>query len=229
MELTEGLKNVYGDKLEAVVLYGSSTGGDFHKGYSDHNVIVVLKELAPMVLARSTDLMAKWTKKGNPMPLFFTKGLIYDSADVFPIEFADIIGRHKLLYGADPFLDIRIDPRNLRHQTEHELRSKLLALQQSFVLLSKDRKEVMKLVLGSSSSFFAIFSGVIRLAGAEPEKGKKEVALQMAKLTGSDVSILIEILEVREGSRIWRKEEAMEKFEQYLTSIESVISYVDRI
>ncbi len=228
-ELTDRLRDLYGDNLESVILYGSAADGEFHKGHSDYNTIIVLKDLCPVELAKPNAILKKWVKEGNPPPMFFSPEIISASADVFPIEFFDIIGRRKILFGSDAFKDVRIDPKNLRHQCEHELRSKLMTLHSRLALIADRPKEVLRLMTTSSSSFFAAFGGILRLAGARPKLSKKELAEQMTKLTGIDTSIFIEVVEVREGSRIWRKEEALEKFEQFLTSIESVVRYVDKL
>lgn len=229
IEFTEDLKKAYGNNLESVVLYGSAADGEFHSGRSDLNTIIVLKNIAPVEIARSNKALKKWVKSGNPLPIFFTSEIIDGAADVFPIEFSDITARNKVLYGNDVFAKINIDGRNLRHQCEHELRSKMIAFRQRLALLSDRPKELIELMLESSSSFFAIFSGVLRLSGVIPARSKKEVVEQITKLVDADIAIMLEIIEVREKNRIWRKEEAMEKIEQYLTSIEAVIRYVDRL
>lgn len=227
-ELTDKLRDIYGENLGSVILYGSAADGEYHQGLSDHNIIIVLKNLAPVELAKPNAVLKKWVKAGDPPPLFFSAEIISGSADVFPIEFFDIIERRKILFGDDPFKDVRIDPKNLRHQCEHELRSKLITLRSRFSLISDRPREVIRLILESSSSFFAAFGGLLRLAGARPKLSKKELAEQLTKLTGIDTSIFMELVEVREGSKIWRKEEALEKFEQYLTSISAVVKYVDK-
>ncbi|PIR17912.1 MAG: hypothetical protein COV46_02215 [Deltaproteobacteria bacterium CG11_big_fil_rev_8_21_14_0_20_49_13] len=228
-EFTKDLKKAYAENLDAVVLYGSAADGEFHSGRSDINTIIVLKNIAPVEIARSNKTLKKWVKNGNPLPIFFTKEIIDGAADVFPIEFSDITARNKVLYGNDVFAGIKIDGRNLRHQCEHELRSKILAFRQRMALLSDRPKELIELMLESSSSFFAIFSGVLRLSGVEPAPSKKEIVEQLTKLVDTDITIMLEIIDVREKNRIWRKEEAMEKIEQCLTSIEAVIRYVDKL
>ncbi len=227
-ELTDKLRDAYGENLASVILYGSAADGEYHKGLSDYNIIIVLKNLAPVELAKPNAILKKWVKAGNPPPIFFSPEIISGSADVFPIEFFDIIERRKVLFGSDPFKEVKIDPKNLRHQCEHELRSKLMTLHSRVALIADQPKELIRLILESSSSFFAAFGGILRLAGARPKPSKKELAEQITKLTGIDTSIFMEVVEVREGSKIWRKEEALEKFEQYLTSIESVVKYVDK-
>ena len=228
-ELTDELKNIYGENLESVILYGSAADGEFHDGLSDYNTIVVLKNLAAAELAKSAKLIKKWSKKNNPVPLFFTKEIINSSIDVFPIEFFDIKERHKVMFGSDPFEKISIDLKNLRHQCEHELRSKLLSLNQKFTILSDSPKEIIRLILESSSSFFAIFGGVFRLAGKRPVASKKGLAEDICQLVDTNPTTLLEILDVREKTRSWKNEDAVKKFQQYLTSIEAVVRFVDKL
>ncbi|MBI2341749.1 MAG: nucleotidyltransferase domain-containing protein [Deltaproteobacteria bacterium] len=227
-ELTKQLQSIYNDNLESVILYGSAADGEFHKGISDYNMIVVLKEISPNELAKSNKAIKKWSKGGHPLPMIFTVQIIKDAADVFPIEFFDIIERRKILYGLDPFLDIKIDGKNLRHQCEHELRSKLLGLHPRIALLAGKPKDLQRLILESSSSFFALFRGILRLAGAKPKELKKELLAQLSKLINFNPNIFLEIIEVREGGRIWRENEVLEKFEQYLTSLDAVVKFIDK-
>jgi len=227
IEFTAELKSTYGPNLEAVILYGSAARGEFHEGHSDHNIIVVLRDLSPMELAKPSRAVKKWVKSGNPAPIFFSREIIESAADVFPIEFSGIKEAHRVLYGDDPFGDIGIDMKNLRHQCEFELRSKLLALRQRIPLTCNDERAVLKLILESSSSFFAIFEGVLMLSGEKPRPEKKAMLEQLAKTTGVNPSVFLEILEARTGERSFSKSSAFEKLEQYLTSIEAVVRYAD--
>ncbi len=226
-EFTEKLKSTYDANLKSVVLYGSAAGGDFQKKVSDYNIIIVLENLAPVEIAKSSSLVRKWVKRGNPPPLFFSPEIIKSSSDVFPIEFFDIKERHKIIAGEDYFKDITIDPKNLRHQCEHELRSMLMNLRPRLAMLADKPKGLIRLALESSSSFFAVFRGILRLAGTTPQPGKKEMIEQLAKLSGIDPAIFLEVVDVREGSVVWNKKEAFEKFEQYLTSINAIVRYID--
>lgn len=228
-ELTNDIKDAYGTNLVSVILYGSAADGEFNKGHSDHNTIIVLSNTAPMEIGKAGHIIKKWTKKGNPPPLFFNPDIIRTSADVFPIEFLDIKERHKALFGNDPFANIEIDPKNLRHQCEHELRSKLITLYSQFSLISDSPKKMIELILSSSSSFFAIFKGVLHLQNSTAKASKRELIERLSAMTGSNMDIFFEIIDVRAKNIIWRNKEALEKFEQYLTSIESMITFVDKI
>ncbi len=228
-EFAHQLAGIYENNLESVILYGSAADGEFHKGHSDYNVLIVLKALAPIEIAKSGKLVGKWIKDGNSLPLFFSPEMISTSIDVFPIEFFDIKELHKVLFGNDPFAKMMIDGRNLRHQCEHELRSKLLTLYSTLPTIADQPKKLIKLITESSSSFFAIFRGVLRVAGVSPSGSKKVMIEQLTKLIDFDPAMFIEIIDTRAGMTAWRKDEALEKFEQYLTSIDAVVRFVDQM
>jgi hypothetical protein len=84
-------------------------------------------------------------------------------------------------------------------------------------------------MLESSSSFFAIFCGVLALSGSKRCASKKESLEQLTLVTGINLKIFREIIDAREGKCAFRKEDALEKLEQYLTSIRAVVRYVDTL
>ena len=52
------------------------------------------------------------------------------SADIFPMEYADILERNRVLHGAPPFEGIAVDRADLRLQLEQQVMGKLLQLRQ---------------------------------------------------------------------------------------------------
>lgn len=228
-ELSQQMTSIFDNNLVSLILYGSKACGEHTNGYSDNNVLAVLKRISPTELQKANKVVRKWTKKGNPPILFFDEEHIKTSTDVFPIEFLDIIRCHQLLHGMDPFEGVTIDKKNLRHECESELKGKLLKLRSSFVVNSHDKKATLRLMLTSISSFAAIFKGVISLLGEEPAPTKKELFEQLTKFIDFNPSIFIEILSVRSGDHLFRGDaEILEKFEQYLTEITTITRFVDR-
>lgn len=227
-EFANGLQQIYGDRLIAVLLYGSAARGDAQKKHSDANLLVVLQQCSAAALAKANPLLRRWLRKGQPPPLFFDREHIESSADVFPMEFLDILEHRKLLIGVDPFDGMTIPTIHLRHQCEHDLKGKLLHLLGTFTTHCHRTKDVRLLILESASNFFAIFRGVLRLANRAPSANRRQVAEQLKTLIEANCEILDEILDLRDGSRVWRDAEILAKFEQYLTVIRSVIRYVDQ-
>lgn len=227
-QFVNNVKSLYGNNLEAAVLFGSAASGDFSKKFSDYNTIIVLKESSPMELAKSSKVVKKWVRAGNSIPLFFDMEHIKSSSDVFPIEFHDIMACRKVLCGEDPFRNIRIENTNLRHQCESELKGKLLQIQSRFVEIARKDKEISKLMMESLSTFLSIFKGIVRLLGHEPEDTKRALVEQLATIIDFNPNIFMELLDIREENAILPRKDAMEKFEDYLEQIKTVTNFVDK-
>src|SRR5205814_2209271 len=105
-ELVSQLRAAYGPALRSIVLYGSAAAGEHLPKRSDYNVLVVVDSLdAPQLTAASAASRA-WADAGNPAPLTMTTSEWRGSSDIFPMEYADILDRHRVLFGDDPFAGI---------------------------------------------------------------------------------------------------------------------------
>ena len=130
-QATNMIEKVYGDQLRSVVLYGSAAAGEHIPKKSDYNVLVIVDALPLERLRAVAAVSQAWAEDGNPPPMTFTLNEWTSSSDIFPMEYADILERHRVLYGAPPFDGIRVSPADLRLQVEHQTMGKLLQLRQA--------------------------------------------------------------------------------------------------
>lgn len=223
--LTEKMLGLCGDNLSSVVLYGSSVAGDKLKG-SDYNVLVVLNRLDAEALQTLTGLCSLWGKDGNPAPLLFAKETLLRSADVFPVEFSDLIQTHKVIYGHNPFAGMKIDPAHLRLQLEHELKTKLILLRGRFLVSKGAAKEVEALLVSSVSSFLTLFKAILRLYGENPPAKKMEVLPLLAKHIKIDIEIFTIVWELKEGKKC-EDLTPVQLFSRYLAAVQYVTDEVD--
>src|SRR5688500_19916525 len=126
--LVEDLRATHGAYLACVVLYGSAAAGDHIELRSDYNLLIALNKITPEDLRQAVVPMREVQRLGHPLPLYFTVEELSDAADVFPIEFHQLANARAVLYGHDPFQSVTLSYADLRHQTEYELRSKLIQL-----------------------------------------------------------------------------------------------------
>lgn len=229
-ELAHELERIYGEDLKAVVLYGSAASGEHSKKFSDYNIFCVLSDPTPQALAKSNGVVHKWVKKGNPPPHFFGPEHIEQSLDVFPVEFLDMLERHQILIGKDPLAGIKVDPRNLRHQCESELKGKLLHLRAFYAANCHDQKLVAKTMVQSFPTFLAAFRGILRLLGGDASGIAHAVIERLAQQVGINPQIFLDIIAIRSGTGyLPRGDMALAAFEQYLTELEAVTRYVDKL
>jgi predicted nucleotidyltransferase len=213
-------------------LYGSAAAGDFVAQTSDYNLLIALHKITPKDLRNAQAPMREWRKLGHPVPVYFTVSELKNAADVFPIEFHQMEVARKVLYGQDVLADLKISDDFLRHQTEYELRSKLLQLRRLYIPASASAEKLCGLMAESLSSFVAIFRAVLLLKGVKSPVTKNEIVQSVGKHLNLDGKPFEKILDIRENSAsntLFNENEANQLFADYLEQIENVIDAVDNI
>jgi predicted nucleotidyltransferase len=228
--LVEDLKATHGDNLASIVLYGSAAAGDSIELRSDYNLLIALNRITPEDLRLAQPPMREWQRLGHPLPVYFTVEELSDAADVFPIEFHQMANARVVLYGKDPFELVQLSDQNLRHQTEYELRSKLIQLRRLYIPASTSIEKLSDLMSESLSSFAALFRAVLLLHGKEAPISKPDCVRATVHLLNLDPVPFERIFDFRSGQALpGSEQEANEIFGAYLQEIEKVTEAVDEL
>src|ERR1051325_8738352 len=228
--LVDDLRATHGDNLASVVLYGSAAAGDHDVLRSDYKLLIALKRITPEDLRQAQAPMREWQRLGHPLPVYFTMEELSGAADVFPIEFHQMAKARVVLFGADPFQFVNLSSANLRHQTEYELRSKLIQLRRMYIPASVSIQKLCELMSDSLASFAALFRAVLILHGREAPVSKPDVVRATASLLHLDPTPFERIFEFRASDRLPSSEiEANDLFGAYLFQIEQVVEAVDEL
>jgi predicted nucleotidyltransferase len=228
--LVEDLRATHGENLACVVLYGSAAAGDTRELQSDYNLLIALNRITPEDLRLAQAPMREWQRLGHPLPVYFTVEELADAADVFPIEFHQMAKARVVLYGHDPFEFVQLSDANLRHQTEYELRSKLIQLRRHYIPASISIEKLADLMSDSLSSFAALFRAVLVLFGEEAPVAKADCVRATARVLTLEVTPFERIFEFRTTGALPRSEkEANELFAAYMFQIEQVVEAVDEL
>jgi hypothetical protein len=227
-DLVTQLRAAYGSHLSSVVLYGSAAAGEHIPKQSDYNVLVLLDQIDPVTLAAASAVAQAWRDAGNPPPMTMTMGEWQRSSDVFPMEYADILDRHRVLHGAPPFEGIAVSRENLRLQLEQQVLGKLLQLRQGALLAGTDGKRQLELITASLSTMMVLFRAVLRLNGEKPEGDNVRLAQRVAALAGLDASPFERAVRHLRGEGKLSAGDAGPVLAGYLTGIERLNSYLDR-
>jgi hypothetical protein len=168
---------------------------------------------------------------GHPLPVYFTINELKTAVDVFPIEFHQMEKARLVLYGIDPLEGVKISDEFLRHQTEYELRSKLIQLRRHYIPASVSVEKLTDLMHQSLKSFAAIFRAVLILHGIDPPVGKREIVqltVKHLKISGTPFERIFEMRE-RGVSNSFDEVSANRLFSDYMEQIENVIEAVDKV
>jgi predicted nucleotidyltransferase len=227
----DDLRATHGRNLASVILYGSAAAGDFVPHQSDYNILIALHKITLKDLRSAQAPMREWNRLGHSAPVYFTVDELDSAADVFPIEFHQMERARIVLYGTDVLANLKISDEYLRHQTEYELRSKLILLRRQYIAVSTSVSGLVNLMAESLWSFTALFRAVLIIHGFEPPVTKPEIVQATVGQLKLDNKPFEKIFEIREknASKTLDEVSANTLFADYMQQIENVIEAVDKI
>jgi hypothetical protein len=226
-EMVNQLKLAYGASLRSVVLYGSAVAGEHIAKKSDYNVLVVVDAITVESLRKAAAIAKAWSGTGNPPPMTFTTAEWKSSSDIFPMEYADILERHRLLFGEAPFDGISVSPSDLRLQVEHQAMGKLLQLRQGVMAAGGDAKNQIALLEDSLSTLMVIFRGVARLNGESAPQDYEALTASIASKAGFAADPFVRVVRHVRGGEKLRGEDTVPIIEGYLAGMERLVAYLD--
>jgi hypothetical protein len=228
-QLVSQLKNAYGSALQSIILYGSAVAGEYVANRSDYNVIVIADKL-PLENLRAASAVARaWHDSGNPPPMTFTLEEWRASADIFPMEYSDILERHKVLHGDESvFEGISVNREHLRLQLENQAVGKLLKLRQGALLAGSDAKRQAELLEASLSTFMVIGRALLRLHGEPAPTDYETLTTRVSQLAGFPPEPFYAVIRHFRGTQKLHKDQARATLEGYLAGVERLAAYVNQ-
>jgi hypothetical protein len=226
-ELVKQLHAVHGAGLQAVVLYGSAASDEAIQGHSDQNVLVIVRAIDLGTLRSLGQTVRAWQEAGNPPPLTLTLDEWHRSADIFPMEYADILERHRVLDGTLPLEGIHIDLAHLRLQTEQEAMGKLLRLRRGVMMAGTDTGRQSELLRASFSALLVIFRAVLRLHGVRPSRDALAVIRELSSHTGIDGTSFERVWDLVRGTAAGERDTET-LLSGYVRGMDALVQHLDR-
>src|SRR5687768_7841100 len=219
LPVVDDLKRIFGERLEAVVVYG----------WRLHGAVPSLALVGSLTLddlnacaARS----AAWHRAGAATPLLLTRAEFARSLDAFPIEYGEIIEQHEIVLGKDPFDGLSIGRDDLRRACEVQVKSHLLHLREDYVEGAGRSGEVASLVRESAPGFAAVLRHLARLDGA-PAHSPAELVRYATHRIRLDGHIVGDLLALADPEGL-QSVDAVKLFPEYLLAMERTAEFVDR-
>lgn len=224
---TREVRDLYGEEVISVILYGSAVGPDYVVGVSDLNLLVIFREVGPEQLAKGFKRVKSW-QKARINPLFLDLPYIESSVDAFPIEFLEMKEQHRLLWGENPLEELQVSQENLRLQCEQELKGKWLRLRQAYLETEGNPKPLQQLLLTSLSSFDAVLGALLRLKGfAAPPQEFLEVITQVEGVFALELEGFRAIYQLKQGGQKPGKAALNALFARYLHEVRRLARAAD--
>jgi predicted nucleotidyltransferase len=134
-EFTAAAQQAFADDLRSIVVFGSAAEGRL-RSTSDVNVIVVLRRADAAKLKAIGDAYRFAHAAIRLSAMFILESEIDIAKDAFAVKFADIIARHEVLHGDDPFVGLTISREAALHRLLQVLVNLQLRLRERLALSS---------------------------------------------------------------------------------------------
>lgn len=228
-ELVKELREVFGDGLRAVALYGSAANASDGTHPGDQHVLAIVDSLPLDGLTDAGSHVTKWLKGGHPAPLILTLAEWRSSSDIFPMEYADILAQRQELHGSLPVDGIVVKPQELRVAVEREAMGKLLQLRRGVIAAGDDAKRRTELLTASLSTFLAVFRGALRTIGIRPDSDSAGTVREIGFRAGLDVIPFQRVLDHKRGTVSLPPAEVNSVLAGYLASLEHLVAWLDQL
>ena len=228
-EFVDRLRRAAADNLQSVILFGSAARGEFHPGFSNLNLLCILRESSFPALSAIVPVVEWWSSQKNHPPLVMTREELERSADVFSIELLDMKQGHRVLCGDDVLSGLRVPMHLHRAQVEYELREKLILLRQRCLLASGNKQRLWDVLLSSFPAFVTLFRHALIAIGETAPNSKREAITALAARVQFDPSAFLQLLDIREHALDRKNLDGPDVFTRYLAAVQQVTAAVDTI
>ncbi|MGE0469582.1 MAG: hypothetical protein AB7L09_12460 [Nitrospira sp.] len=215
---------VYGNELEGIILYGSSVRGEFLPGLSNLNLLLILSSYDLLVLKRYDRLHTRWSKEHVVVPVFLTTADLKSASTVFPLEYQEILDCHRLLWGQDPFVGLKIDARYLAAEVVQGLRGNLFRLRQRLVEGRSTEEAITILLPLSVTALLPVLRGLQRLLDRPVVAHGEPLLNDIESHLGVDLSGLRDALALKRGHISPGQKEIPRLMDRYLESLSRLVT-----
>jgi predicted nucleotidyltransferase len=176
--LLETATHALSSDLRSVVLYGSAAEQQL-RPTSDVNVIFVLRRFDRSAIDQIREAVRLARAAADVRIMFLPEEDIEAATAAFPMKFADIRRRRRVLYGDDPFAALTVPVPALRWRLRQILLNFELRTRAAYVEQSLREEQLARVVANAAGPLRAAAASLLELAG-EPAPSSKQALERVA-------------------------------------------------
>src|ERR1700694_1746824 len=188
----------YSPDLLSVVLYGSAASCKLTSP-SDVNLLVVLRSFTRDKTDQIRDTFLAAQAAITLQAMFLLEDEVSSAAELFAQKFADILRRHKVIFGKDPFLDIRIDRADKIFRLRQILLNLTLRLRAAYVSRSQRLEQISRMLTEAAGPLRAASATLLELEGSPNPDANAALKSVAASFDHQGSLVVGELLAARSG------------------------------
>lgn len=185
-----GLRDAIGDKLDALLIFGSVAYGTWNESTSDVDVMVILREDSRDVLDAIGHAVRLARYAARIEAMILRRDEIPRAADVFPLLYDDVRECNIVLAGEDPFKDLVVSDRHRRLRIEQELREARIRLRRMVADSDRGASGLREIVRRKLKQLRSPLRALMRLRGEEVAIDCDSVTRAACAAYGIDANVL---------------------------------------
>jgi hypothetical protein len=201
-QTVEAAARTLGEALQSIVLFGSAAENRL-RPTSDVNLLIVVARFDP----KGVDALRPTLQQGRAAirlaVMWLTQDELGPAAESFAVKFADIVRRHRVLYGSDPFERLTVSRPAAIARVQQVLLNLMLRLRASYAL-ERDREERLAyLIADAAGPMRATAAEILDLQGTPASNGREALELLAHQWSSTKAPALIaSISQARETRRL---------------------------
>ncbi len=195
-------QEAWGEDLIAAVLFGSAAEGRL-RAQSDVNLLLVLKRFTREEADRMRDAYRAARAAIRLGVMFALETELPDLVSAFAAKFDDIMSRHRVLLGADPFAGLEVGRSEVIARLRQVLLNLRLRLRERYALVSLREEQLARVVSDTAGPLRSSAATILKLEGAPAESPKAALARIVEDLGEARFTEALRLVsEARESSRL---------------------------
>ena len=198
----DAAKAAFGADLVSVVLFGSGAEQNL-RATSDVNILLVLRRFdqAEADQLREPLRFAHAAIELNAM--FLLEAEVPLAMEAFAVKFSDILHRHRVLHGSDPFAQAQVSNAALLRRLKQVLLNLQIRLRERYILVSLREEQLDRVIADAAPPLRASAASILQIEGAPAPSPKKALERVIAGLNDPALTdVLLSMTHVRGGERL---------------------------
>jgi predicted nucleotidyltransferase len=174
------------DDLVSAVLFGSAADGTLGPT-SDVNLLLVLRAFAPERIGRLREALLTAEAAIKLRVMFLKEEEIASAVEFFAQKFADILRRHRVVFGADVFASLTVPRHAEVFRLKQILLNLLLRLREAYATRGHRPEQATRILAETLGPLRAACATLLELEGS-PNKDATAALTSVARSSGADDS-----------------------------------------
>jgi predicted nucleotidyltransferase len=195
-------QTAFGDDLAAAVLFGSAADGQV-RATSDVNLLLLLKRFTPQTADALRGSLRLAHAAIDLQVMFLLESELTQAADAFAVKFADIIARHRVLLGVDPFASLHTSRDAVLHRLRQVLLNQQVRMRERYMLLSLNEEQLAGAIADAAGPLRSAAASLAQLEGKSAQSGKQALEAFVDQLGDPALHTALQAMsEARETARL---------------------------